>query len=91
MAEPGFEPRQLSPRNHILNHYTSSLIGGCGILGSDMKCAPNQSSPGPGGGRPVRQKHGEEAGERVGHGAEGGGQVVGHRPVGQAGVGLHGG
>ena len=40
-------------------------------------------------GRPVRQKKGEEAGERVGHGAEGGRQVVGHRPVGQAGVGLH--
>lgn len=54
-----------------------------------MNCTPDQSSPGAVGGRPVRQEHGEEAGQGVGHGAEGGRQVVSDRPVGQAGVGLH--
>lgn len=89
MTELGFEPRQSSSRDHILNHYINSLIVGSGILASGMKCFANQSSPGPVWDRPGRQEHGEEAGQRVGHGAEGDSEMVGDRSVGQAGVGLH--
>lgn len=86
VSELGFEPRQSSPRNQVL--YTALetrfyIQLGFVILPSEQ---PRASWA-----RPELQKHGEEADKRVGHGAERGRQVIGHRPIGEAGVGLHGG